>query len=121
MGSCSRHTPRNTKRISSIVYVNHPIFWHPGKHEHFLATLTKAVMNSYFSFWSIYFQVVHSIIKTPTQCKITVIVGMSSTDILERQVPLEPCYGNEKPRNPTHTTNAPQTCSTAITLQSSHF
>lgn len=41
-------------------------------------------MNSYFYFWSIYFQVVYSIIKTQTQCRVPVITGMLRVDILEK-------------------------------------
>lgn len=57
----------------------------------FLVALVNVVMN-YFYFWSIYFQIVYSIIKAQTQCKITVITGMFSTDILEKQVPLDACH-----------------------------
>lgn len=91
MGSCIRRTPLNTQRISSFVYVNYTTFRHPGKHEGFPSSF-KVVMNSYFYFWSIYFQVVHSIIKTQTQCRTAVITCMFRIDILEKQVPLEVCH-----------------------------
>lgn len=80
---------------------------HPGKHEGFPFSF-KVVMNAYFYFWSTYFQVVHSIIKTRTQCRITVITGMFKIDILAKQVPWKSV--TETRREPHPHANAPQNC-----------
>lgn len=78
-------------------------------------------MNSCFYFWSTYFQVVYSTVKTQTQCRVPVITGMFGTDILEKASSTGSLSLKREGQEPHPHDKCPIERLTELALHSDHF